>query len=451
MLTPAESLAKLNVEELLQPVLVQLIVIVAAARIAGVLARRVGQPAVVGEVVAGLLLGPSLLGWVLPGVSAAVFRPHFDGVPPELADAAFPKIFQVFSQVGLIFLLFLIGLEFEFGHLKERGKAALAVSVAGIALPFALGAGLARLVHPYLEPHPTAGPVPLFGLTLFMGISMAITAIPVLGRIMVELNVQRTRLGTVTMTAAAINDAVGWVLLAAVAALARATFDPADTAIMVAKTVGFALVVALVARPLAVRHFAWSLRANGGNLSFNALAVLLVLMLLCAVATNLIGIFAIFGPFLLGVALSDQPEFRAAVLARLRDIVFVFFLPVFFTYTGLRTEVTSVHGVAGWLALAGVVAAAVAGKLGGCALAARASGMPWRESLIVGAMMNTRGLMELIVINVGYELGVIPKSLFAALVVMAVVTTAMTTPLLLLLRRGTEIEAPIAESGFLTK
>jgi len=441
----------LNVEELLQPVLVQLVVIVAAARIAGVLARRLGQPAVVGEVVAGLLLGPSLLGWLLPELSAAIFKPQFPGVPPELAAAAFPKIFQVFSQVGLIFLLFLIGLEFEFGHLKERGEAALAVSLAGIALPFALGAILARVVHPYLEDHPTAGPVPLFGLTLFMGISMAITAIPVLGRIMFELNVQRTRLGTVTMTAAAINDAVGWVMLAAVAALARATFDPADTALMVAETVGFALLVALVVRPLAVRYFAWSLRGNAGSLSFNALAVLVVLMLLCAVATNLIGIFAIFGPFLLGVALSDQPGFRAAVTARLRDLVTVFFLPVFFTYTGLRTEVTSVAGVAGWLTLLGVLVAAVSGKLGGCALAARASGMTWRESLIVGAMMNTRGLMELIVINVGYELGVIPKSLFAALVIMAVVTTVMTTPLLLLLRRGTEIEAPIAASGFLTK
>ena len=451
MPSPAQSLAKLNVEELLQPVLVQLVVIVAAARIAGVLARRLGQPAVVGEVVAGLLLGPSLLGWLLPELSAAIFKPHLDAVPQDLADAAFPKIFQVFSQVGLIFLLFLIGLEFEFGHLKERGKAALAVSLAGIALPFALGAGLARLVHPHLEDHPTAGPVPLFGLTLFMGISMAITAIPVLGRIMLELNVQRTRLGTVTMTAAAINDAVGWVMLAAVAALAKATFDPADTALMVAETVGFALVVALAVRPLAVRYFASSLRANAGNLSFNALAVLVVLMLLCAVATNLIGIFAIFGPFLLGVAISDQPAFRAAVTARLRDLVTVFFLPVFFTYTGLRTEVTSVTGAAGWLTLGGVLLAAVAGKLGGCAVAARVTGMPWRESLIVGAMMNTRGLVELIVINVGYELGVIPKSLFAALIIMAVITTAMTTPLLLLLRRGTEIEAPIAASGFLTR
>jgi Kef-type K+ transport system membrane component KefB len=293
--------------------------------------------------------------------------------------------------------------------------------------------------------------VSLPGLTLFLGVALSITAIPVLGRIMMELQITRTRLGSITITAAAVDDAVGWILLASVAAVVRSNFDPLETGRMVGLTVAFALVMFLAVRPLLVRYFSKSLLANGGELSATAFAVLLIALLLSALATNLIGIFAVFGAFALGAALSDQEDLRRAVSAKLHDIVTGFFVPVFFTYTGLRTDITGIHGAALWIICAGVVAAAVTGKLVGCGLAARLSGFSWKESGIVGAMMNSRGLMALIAINVGYELGVVPRSLFSVLVLMALITTALTTPLLLLWRKGTEIEGPIARSGFLGK
>lgn len=444
-----ESLIKLDVEQLLLPVLIQLVVIIAAARTFGALARRVGQPSVVGEIVAGLLLGPSLLGWLYPELFANLFRPTLGEVPQPLADVVLPKIFTVIAQFGLIFLLFLVGLEFEFEHVRSHGRAAVLISIAGIVVPFALGAVLAQLIHPHLEPHPKAGPVSLLGLTLFLGIALSITAIPVLGRIMMELHITRTRLGAITITAAAVDDAIGWILLASVAAVVKSNFDPLETLRMAGLTVGFALVMWFVVRPVLVRYFAFSLRENRGRLSATGLAVLLVSVLLASVATNLIGIFSVFGAFLLGAVLSDQAELRHAAHAKLLDIVTSFFVPVFFTYTGLRTDVTALHGTAMWIICGAVTVAAMAGKLAGCGLAARLSGFSWKESGIIGAMMNARGLMALIAINLGYELGVVPRSLFCVLVIMALVTTVLTTPLLLWLRKGTEIEEPIARSGFL--
>ena len=448
-LAPIEPLVRLDVEHLLLPVLIQLAVIIAAARVFGALARRVGQPSVVGEIVAGLLLGPSLLGWLYPDLFAAVFRPELPGVEQSLADAVFPKIFTIIAQFGLIFLLFLVGLEFEFNHVREHGRSAVLISITGILVPFALGAALAQFIHPHLEAHPKAGPVSLLGLTLFLGVALSITAIPVLGRIMMELNVTRTRLGAITITAAAVDDACGWILLASIAAVVKSNFDPLQTLRMIGLTVAFALLMWFVVRPVLVRYFTYSLRANRGRLSATALAVLLVCVLLSAVATNLIGIFAVFGAFLLGAVLSDQEELSRAAHAKLYDLVTSFFVPVFFTYTGLRTDISSLHGLTPWLICGVVVVAAVAGKLIGCGLAARAGGFTWKESGIIGAMMNARGLMALIAINLGYELGVVPRSLFCMLVIMALATTMLTTPLLLWLRKGTEIEEPIARSGFL--
>lgn len=444
-----EALRKLHVEDLLLPVLVQLAVIIVVARLFGLLARKLGQPTVVGEVIAGLLLGPSLFGWLFPQAFAVVFTPALPDVPADLANAAFPKVFQVLSQLGLVFLLFLVGLEFDFGHLKVKGGTAAAVALTGIALPFALGVGLAPLVHPHLEPHPTAGPVPLFGLTLFLGVALSITAMPVLARILLEFGITRTRIGVVAMAAAAVGDAVGWVLLASVKPVAKLGtdgFSPSGTAVMVGLGVGFALAMVFVVRPLLVRYLDWSMGRKDGQLSATALAVLLAGVLLSALATNGTGISAIFGAFLFGVILSDREAVREAVTARLWDFVTTFFLPVYFTYTGLRTDVGSLGGL--WWVAAVVLLAAVGGKFAGCATAARLTGFRWKEAGVIGALMNTRGLMELIVINIGYDIGVIPKSLYCALVLMAVVTTVMAGPVVLLLRRGTEVDEPMRASGW---
>ena len=447
----ARSLARVDVETLILPVLVQLTVIVAAARVFGALARRVGQPSVVGEIVAGLLLGPSLFGWLAPDLFAAVFRPPLPGVEQPIADAVFPKIFTVIAQFGLVFLLFLVGLEFEHAHVRTHGRAATLISLTGILVPFALGAALAPAIHPHLEPHPTRGAIPLTGFTLFLGVALSITAMPVLGRIMMELGITRTRLGAITLTAAAVDDACGWVLLATVAAVVRANFDPLETIRMAALTVAFALFMVFAVRPLLVWYFARSRHRNGGRLSPNALAVLFVSLFLSAVATNLNGIFAVFGAFLLGAVLSDQVALREEASAKLHDVVTGFFVPVFFTYTGLRTDVAGLYSGAAWLICGGVIAAAVVGKFVGCGLAARLGGFTWRSAGIIGAMMNARGLMALVAINLGYDLGVVPPSLFSALVIMALATTLLTTPLLLWLRRGTEIEEPIRASGFVKK
>jgi Kef-type K+ transport system membrane component KefB len=437
------ALRHVSVEEVLLPLLFQLGVIVLAARLFGVLFRRLRQPTVIGEIAAGLVLGPSVLGHFFPGVFNAVFHPHVSGLPPELSDALLRWVLTTLSQLGLVFLLFLIGLEFDFGHLRWHGKSALAISVSGVALPFALGVGLAVIMRPHV-----ADDKPPLGFALFMGTAMAITAIPVLGRILMELGITRTRLGAVAISAAAVDDATGWILLATVAAVVRAAFHPAQSVLMVAETVGFALFMAFLARPVLCAWARRALRRGDGEISVSSLAVLLGVLFACAIVTNLIGIFAIFGAFFLGAVLSGEHAFREAVARRLRDFVTVFFLPIFFTYTGLRTDIGSLGSWGLWLLCGLVLAAAVVGKFGGCGLAAWLSGLPGREAACIGCLMNCRGLMELIVINLGHDLGVIPPSVFCMLVIMALLTTVMTTPILLRLMRNTEWEALVRRSGF---
>ncbi len=443
-LSPIEALAKLSADELMLPVLVQLAVIVAAARVGGVLARRVGQPAVVGEILAGLLLGPSLFGRLLPDLSAAVFHPHLPGVPFEVSEATFPKVLQAFSQTGLVLLMFLVGLSFHVEHLRAKGGAAAAVALAGVVVPFAVGAGLAGLVHPHLETAPAGGPL---AFALFLGAALAVTAIPTLGRILAELGIGSTRVGTITVAAAAAADAVVWVLLAAVGSRGEPAGGWwAGPGGMLALTVAFAAVVLFVVRPLLGRYLDHALKANGGQLGVTPLAVLLVALLLCGIATNRIGISAVFGAFLLGGVLAPRPGLREALTARLADVVNALFLPVFFTSVGLRTDLTQLGGM--WWVAAAVLLAGVAGKLGGCALAARLSGFGWKEAGAIGALMNTRGLMGLVVANIGADGGLIPPSVFAALVLLAVLTTAMTGPAVLLLRKATELEEPIRAAGW---
>jgi Kef-type K+ transport system membrane component KefB len=367
---------------------------------------------------------------------------------PELSDLLLDRIFGTVSHVGLVLLVFLVGLEFDFIHLRTHGRAALGISLTGILLPFGLGVALAPLIHPLLEAHPGSGqPVPLAGFTLFLGVALSITALPVLGRMMVELGITRTRLGTITITAAAVDDAIGWILLAAAAAVVRAELSPAAVALRVAFTTAFCAVMFLVVRPLLL---SWVRRqVAAGALGAGGIAVLLVVLVGGAIATSWIGIYSIFGAFVLGAVLSDQIEFRDAVNRRLHDLITAFFLPIFFTYTGLRTNVGSISGAALWSCAALVLAAAVIGKLGGCALAARLTGFDRREAAMIGLMMNTRGLVGLVVVNQGYEMRVIPPSAYCMLVLVALLTTVVTTPALLAWMEGTELEEPIRRSGFL--
>jgi Kef-type K+ transport system membrane component KefB len=403
-------------EEFLLHVLVQLVVIIAAARAGAWLFGKLGQPQVVGEIAAGLMLGPSLLGRLSPETLAYVFAPEYD------------VVFKVVSELGLVFLMFLIGLEFDFSHLRHVGRTAGSIALAGIAVPFALGAAVAYPIHAHVAPgiNPVA-------FVLFVATALSITAIPILGRIMVEFNLQRTRLGALTITAAAVDDALGWILLAGVSALVSGALQLSAIAAMLATTALFVGSTIFLAPRLLGPWLHRSVVGNQGNLTVVAFSVVLVLVLGSAIATNRIGIYSIFGPFVLGAALSADPEFREAVVRRLRDFVYVFFLPIFFTYTGLRTDVGLLDTGELWLICGLLLAAAVVGKVGGCGLAARLGGLSWRESGCVAVMMNTRALMGLIAINIGRNMGAVPDSVFSMLVLMALVTTFATTPLLRLL------------------
>jgi Kef-type K+ transport system membrane component KefB len=408
-------------EALLFFTLLQLIVIVLAARAGGALARRVGQSPAVGEIIVGILLGPSLFGWLAPELFRTVFH------------ASSPEPMQVVSQIGLVLLMFQIGLEFDFAHLAARSnrRAVSTIAAASMVAPFALGFGFGYFSAPLLSP----GVDPL-GSALFIGTAFSITALPILGRIMIELGITRHRLGVIAISAAAINDVVGWLLLALVTALTLAQFSAAGFALKVLLVGGFFASWWFVVRPLMKRVIraiqsrpaALGEPAAHAGLSHDLLGVLLAAIFVSAIATYQLGIFAIFGGFMMGVVLYDEHELIAAWRERVGHFVTVFFLPVFFTYTGLRTDVGGLDSAAAWGWCVLLIALATAGKFGASYLAARWAGLSHDEGKVIGIMMNTRALMELIVINVGYDLGVISQQLFTMLVLMAIFSTVITMP-----------------------
>lgn len=427
------SFASVQIEKLMLPLLWQLALIILSARLMGLLFRKIRQPEVVGEIFAGLLLGPSFLGALFPEISNAVFRPEIEGIPPGTMHWIFVSI----SQIGLIMLLFLVGMEFEFGHLKELGLATGFISLAGIVVPFTLGIFLSYWIHPKLFVGATKD-VPFWAFALFLGTAMSITALPILGRMLVEWNLARTRIAVVTITAAAFDDAAGWILLAGVAAFVGTGFEWSNSAWMILQTLLFGLVMIFVVRPLVKKIIPYLMVE--GEITVTGLGLILVLLFLSAIATNLIGIFAIFGAFLFGACLCDETAFRIAMQRRLRDFVTAFFLPVFFAYTGLRTKIGTLDSMDLWVMAGVIILASVVGKIVGCGLASRLVGFNSRESTCIGVLMNTRALMELIVINLGKDMGVIPDSVFCTLVMMALITTYMTTPLIQWLGRGTELK-----------
>jgi Kef-type K+ transport system membrane component KefB/nucleotide-binding universal stress UspA family protein len=411
----------INTSAVVWRLLVASAVIIVTARVVGALFRRIDQPQVVGEIVAGIMLGPSLLGAAWPGATHFLFGP-----------TVLPFI-DVLSQVGLLFFMFLIGLELDIRLLKGRGHAAGLVSHVSIILPFLLGAAVSLLVFPQLGSH-SGRFVPF---ALFMGASMSITAFPVLARILTERGIYKTRLGAVTLTCAAIDDVTAWCLLAVVVAVARA-----NGAGGVLRTIGLSIAFVTVmiggVRPFMARLARH--HEEQGELGGTVLALLFVGILLSAVATDRIGIHAIFGAFLFGAIMPQRSEFIRELVGKLEDFTVLFLLPLFFAFTGLRTRV----GLIGtdprlWGFCLLILLVAVAGKLGGSAVAARFVGLEWRESLAVGTLMNTRGLTELIILNIGLDLGVLPPTLFAMLVLMALVTTFMTTPALSLVYPGGEL------------
>jgi Kef-type K+ transport system membrane component KefB len=404
-------------EATLAMVLLQLIVMIGVARLLNTAFRRMGQPGVIGEIVAGLLLGPSLFGHLFPAASAALF-----------GAKASPAI-SVISQIGLILLMFQIGADFEFSHLKTaRNRSAVAwVAAASIGAPLGLGLLVGRLSAASLAP----GVDPMT-YALFVAVALAITAVPILGRILREYGLTRTEVGVVAISAAALNDVTGWVLLAAVAAYASAKLSGAATALQIGGLVTLIGALWFLLRPLVDRLMA-AMPLKDGEISANMTAVVIALIFLLGLATYALGVFAIFGGFAAGLLFHRHEAFVAAWRRQVGQFVLVFFLPVFFTYTGLRTNVLGLSGAGdmAWLAL--ILAASILGKVVPVYAAGRLSGFDHAQSMVMGALMNTRALMELIVLNIGFDLGFIPQSVFTMLVIMAVTTTVMTGPLLKLL------------------
>ncbi|MGH7565600.1 MAG: cation:proton antiporter [Gemmatimonadota bacterium] len=391
--------------EVLPHILFALAAVVLLGRVLSRILKPLGQPPVIGEVLAGILLGPSLLG---PELSARI-------LPPEAAPAL-----GVVAQLGVILFMFLIGLELDLGFLRRRARTTVAISHAGIVVPFLLGAVLALGLYPRLA---TEG-VPFTTFALFLGVAMAMTAFPILARILTDQALERTPLGILALGVAAVGDVTAWCLLALVVGLARA--EVGSGLLIAGGALAFIAVMVAVARPLLERLS----RRGPEHLSEGAVAAVFVALFASALVADRIGIHAIFGAFLLGAVIPHDGPVARFFERRMRVTVTVFLLPAFFAHTGMRTRIDLVSGAEAWAICGVIILLATLGKLGGVYVAGRAAGIRRRQAGALGALMNARGLMELIVLNIGLELGVISPTLFSMMVLMAIVTTMSATPAL---------------------
>lgn len=405
-----------NLHHPLSILLIQIIAVLLMVRLFGFLFKHIGQPGVIGEIVAGIVLGSSVLGYFFPDVFQALF-------PPESLTNL-----ELLSQVGLVLFMFVIGMELDFSVLKNKINETLVISHAGILVPFFLGIVASYWIYEEYAAAQTA----FLPFALFIGISMSITAFPVLARIIQERNMTKTSLGTLAIASAANDDVTAWCLLAVVIAIAKAgTFASALYAIGL--TALYIIIMFMVVRPFLKK--VGEVYANQEVINKTFVALILLILIISSTLTEIIGIHALFGAFMAGVVMPPSIGFRKVMMEKVEDIALVFFLPLFFAFTGLRTEIGLINSPALWGVCLLLITVAVAGKLGGCAVAARLVGESWKDSFTIGTLMNTRGLMELVALNIGYEMGVLPPSIFVILVIMALVTTFMTTPLLHLVER----------------
>ncbi len=404
-----------NLRSPLSTLLLQLIVIIVAARLFGKLFLKIGQPSVMGEMVAGIVLGPSVLGLLFPGAMAFLF------------PASSMLTLRQLSQVGVVLFMFIVGMDLDIQHLRKKAQAAIMVSNASIIVPFFLGVSLSLLLYRPLAPVGTR----FAPFALFMGIAMSITAFPVLARILEDRRIAQTYLGSIAITCAAVDDVTAWCILALVIAIAQA--DGIRASIL---TIVFALVFILLMLFLIKPQIARWLKKRTENWEYSQglVAGILAFVLASALFTEMIGIHALFGAFLAGVVMPSFPGFRLLLKDKLEAVVSSALLPLFFAFTGLRMQITLLNDWHSWLMCAGIIVVAISGKLGGSMLMGRWTGMSWRDSFSLGVLMNTRGLVELIVLNIGYDLGILSARTFAMMVLMALVTTLMTGPLLSLVR-----------------
>jgi Kef-type K+ transport system membrane component KefB len=400
-----------NLSLSLPVLLLQIVVIVVAVRFFGWLFNKIGQPAVIGEIVAGVVLGPSVLGALSPGIS------HFVFPASSLANL------QFISQVGLILFMFVIGLELDISVIRKQARSALVISHTGIIISYALGMSLAFTMYKTYAP----ANISFLSFSLFMGIAMSITAFPVLARIIKERNLTKTKLGITAITCAASDDVTAWCILAGLIAIVKAGTS-ASTLFTIGLLLLYVLLMLLIVRPLLkkLEH----LYDKRETVSRSMMAIVFMVMLLSAYLTELIGVHALFGAFVAGVIMPSEINFRQTIIDKIEDVSLVLLLPLFFVFTGLRTQIGLLNETNLWITCGWIILVAMAGKFGGCTMAAKVTGQSWKDSFSIGALMNTRGLMELVVLNIGYDLGILSPQVFAMMVLMALITTFMTNPAL---------------------
>ena len=400
-----------NFQDPLAILLAQIITIIIVARFFGWIFRKIGQPTVIGEIIAGIFLGPSLLGMYFPEFSIILFPAQ------SLGNLSF------LSQIGLILFMFVVGMELDLKVLKNKANEAVVISHASIVIPFALGIGLAFYVYQTFAPEG----ISFLSFSLFMGIAMSITAFPVLARIVQERGIHKTRLGAIVITCAAADDITAWCLLAVVIAIVKAgTFDSA--LYVIGLSVLYVLIMLFIVKPFLKK--VGDLYSKSENLSKPVVAIFFLTLILSSYATNIIGIHALFGAFMTGVIMPDISKFRSIFIEKVEDVSVILLLPLFFVFTGLRTQIGLINDPYMWQVTGFIILVAVVGKFFGSALAAKFVGQSWKDSLTIGALMNTRGLMELVVLNIGLDLKVLTPQVFTMMVIMALVTTFMTGPAL---------------------
>jgi len=400
-----------NLHHPLAILLAQIVTIILVARFFGWVFRKIGQPSVIGEIIAGIVLGPSLLGLYFPVFSLTLF------------PVASLGNLQFLSQIGLILFMFVIGMELDLKVLQNRAKDAVVISHASIVIPFALGIGLAYFVYFRFAPEGVA----FMPFALFMGIAMSITAFPVLARIVQERGIHKTKLGAIVITCAAADDITAWCLLAAVIAIVKAgTF--VSSLYIIGMAMAYVLVMLFVVKPFLKKI--GELYSTKDSLNKPVVAIFFLTLIISSYTTEIIGIHALFGAFMTGVIMPDITKFRNLFIEKVEDVSVIILLPLFFVFTGLRTEIGLINDPYLWKVTGFIILVAVVGKFLGSALAAKFVGQSWRDSLTIGALMNTRGLMELIVLNIGLDLKVLTPEVFTMMVIMALVTTFMTGPTL---------------------
>lgn len=402
---------KANLHHPLALLLAQIVTIIMVARLFGWICMKIKQPSVIGEMIAGIVLGPSLVGMYFPEFSAFLF-------PKESLGNL-----QFLSQIGLILFMYIVGMELDLSVLRKKAHDAVVISHASIIIPFALGIGLSYFIYQEFSPDG----IQFTSFALFIAISMSITAFPVLARIVQERNLQKTKLGTIVITCAAADDITAWCILAAVIAIVKAgSFTSSIYVIIMA--IAYVFLMIKIVRPFLKR--VGDLQAGKNTISKPMVAIFFLTLILSSYVTEVIGIHALFGAFMAGAIMPENAKFRTLFIDKVEDVALVLLLPLFFVFTGLRTQIGLLNDSHLWMTAGLIILTAVVGKFAGSALTARFVGINWKESLTIGALMNTRGLMELIVLNIGYDLGVLGPEIFAMLVIMALFTTFMTGPAL---------------------